>query len=519
MLSRPATVACLWLLVSGPLAPAAARLPPSVEDAIQQVSADELRAHVTVLASDKLAGRGVGHPGNQQAEAYLAAALKNANVAPAAAGYLQPVEVYQPLLGQSARLTVRSGSALLADLTTGGDFLPLPESSDRQADGSIVYAGYGLSAPDLNYDDYGRVNARGAIVMILDDVPEVVQRAAALPADDKAEFGSIDRKAHDARAHGAVGLLVIRQYPGSADYYWPAQPSVRSATYRLYGDMREQPLAVATISEHAAAPIRRAAEQGKAITASFNPDVTARPITIDNIVGMIEGRQASQEMVVVGAHMDHDGIDESGRIYNGADDNASGTAAVLAIASALTRAAAHGARPARTIVFALWNGEEKGELGAEFYVRQPAPARRIVADINLDMIGRDEEIPDPNNPRYRGFKKTSAAENTNVVHLLGYSYSPDFARMAEQANEPLRLTMKEDYDGGAQSLVRRSDNWPFLTHGIPALFLTTGLHPDYHTPDDDTERLDFPKLERITELAARLAWMAANGDAPRFRTR
>jgi Zn-dependent M28 family amino/carboxypeptidase len=103
-----------------------------------------------------------------------------------------------------------------------------------------------------------------------------------------------------------------------------------------------------------------------------------------------------------------------------------------------------------------------------------------------------------------------------VVHLLGYSYTSDLARLAEAANEPIRLTIKQDYDRDSQNLVRRSDNWPFLRHGIPAVFLTTGLHPDYHTPDDDTERIDFAKLERITELASRLVWLAAAGDAPRL---
>jgi Zn-dependent M28 family amino/carboxypeptidase len=292
---------------------------------------------------------------------------------------------------------------------------------------------------------------------------------------------------------------------------------VRSANYRLYAAMRARPLAAGTISEHAADAIRRAVDQGRHLTASLNPDVIARPIVINNILGMIEGRQASQEIVGVGAHLDHDGTDQAGQIYNGADDNASGTAGVLAIAAALERAAARGTRPARTVVFALWNGEEKGSLGAEFYVQHPAPARTIVADINLDMIGREEEIPDPNNPRFRGFEKTSASQNRNVVHLLGYSYAPGLARTAERANDAVRLTIKEDYDHDAQSLVRRSDNWPFLERGIPAVFLTTGLHPDYHTPDDDTDRIDFPKLERITELAGRLAWMVAEGEAPRFK--
>ena len=519
MLSRTVTVALVWILVGGPLAPAAARLPATVEDAIQQVTPDELRAHVSVLASDKLAGRGVGHPGNQEAVEYVASSLKTANVPPATAGYLQPVEVYQPVLGGAAKLTVRAGGSTLADLVAGADFFPLPESGDRPVTGPVVFAGHGLSAPEFKYDDYASVNATGAIVVVSDDVPEAIGSMTGLSTDDKTEIGAIDRKLRDARAHGAAGLLVVRQYPGTVEYFWPDHPSVRAAGYRLYGDMRAQPLALGTISQHAAAPIRRAVEAGARVTATFNPDVIARPIVIENVLGMIEGRRNSNEMVIVGAHMDHDGIDEAGRVYNGADDNASGTAAVLAIASAFARAAAHGSHPARAVVFALWNGEEKGSLGAEFYLQRPAPARKIVADVNLDMVGREEDIPDPTNPRFRGFGKTTAAQNTNVVHLLGYSYSPEFARMAERANETIHLTIKEDYDRDAQNLVRRSDNWPFLAHGIPAVFLTTGLHPDYHTPEDDTDRIDFPTLERIRELAARLAWMAADGEAPRFKAR
>jgi hypothetical protein len=519
MLPRFVIVALLWLFAAGPVVPSSVRLPGSVEDAIEQVSADELRGYVSVLASDSLAGRGVGDAGNRQAEQYIVASLKAAHVPPALSGYLQPVEVYQPALGRAARLRISAGTDVVGDLSTGSDFLPLPESSDHSASGPVVFAGYGISAPDLKHDDYARVNAAGAIVLVVDDMPDAIRRVTSLSTDEKAAIGGLDRKMQDAKAHGASGMLVIRRYPGSAEYFWPEHPSVRSANYRLYAAMRSQPLAVAAISEHAADPVRRALDQGRRVTASFNPDVIARPIVINNILGMVEGRQAPQEMVVVGAHLDHDGTDESGQIYNGADDNASGTAAVVAIAAALQRAAAHGARPARTVVFALWNGEEKGSLGAEFYVQYPAPARTIVADINLDMVGREEEIPDPNNFRFRGFEKTSADQNRNVVHLLGYSYAPDLARAAERANDSVHLTIKEDYDHDAQSLVRRSDNWPFLERRIPAVFLTTGLHPDYHTPDDDTDRIDFPKLERIAELAGRLAWIVADGDTPRFKTR
>jgi Zn-dependent M28 family amino/carboxypeptidase len=103
------------------------------------------------------------------------------------------------------------------------------------------------------------------------------------------------------------------------------------------------------------------------------------------------------------------------------------------------------------------------------------------------------------------------------VHVLGYSYSPEFAALARRANETIGLTLKEQYDRGAQGLLQRSDNWPFLKRAIPALFFTTGLHPDYHTPDDDVDLIDFAKLERITELVSRLVWLVADGDPPAFR--
>ena len=517
MLPRIVTVLFCWFLINGGVSLGVARLPAPIEDAIQQVTAAELRAHVTVLASDQLAGRGVGHAGNREAARYIAGALRDAKVAAAAPDYTQPVEVYEPRLGLDGRLTITGPDQPFAELAVGSDFLPLPLSSDRIATGPLVLVGHGISAPHLGHDDYAGINAHGALVLALEDAPDALRRSSRLSSGDRAEIAALDRKADDARAHGAVGLIVIRPSLGDSQYVWPDHRSVRAATYRLYAPMREQPLAVAAISQRAAGSVRRALERRQSLRATLHPGVLATPIVMDNILAIVEGRSASAEMVVVGAHMDHDGIDDMGRIYNGADDNASGTAAVLAMATAFTRAAAEGARPARAVVFALWNGEEKGSLGAEYYAGHPVPARRIAANLNLDMVGRDEDIADPADPRFLGFGKSAASQNTNVVHLLGYTYSPDLARLARLANETIHLTIKQTYDLDSQNLVRRSDNWPFLRRGVPAVFLTTGLHPDYHTPDDDTARIDFAKLERITELASRIAWMAADGEALRFK--
>jgi len=519
MLPRFATAALLGLLTFGASSPAT-RLPSVADSAIQQITAAELRAHVTVLASDRLSGRAVGHAGNREAEQYIAGVFRASGILPVVPEYLQPVAVYQPRLGPDGRLTIDVGSeSALTDLRVGADFYPLPMSGEGPANGRMLFAGHGISAPEAKHDDYAAIDARGAVVLVLDHAPERLRNLASLSAEEKADVASVDRKVADARAHGAAGLVVVRTHMGDAKALWPETSSARSASYRLLAPMQSAPLAVAAISERAAASVRKAIEVGRPVTARLTPGVAVTPVIMHNVLAIVEGRQPSNEMVVVGAHLDHDGVDESGRIYNGADDNASGTAAVLTIASAFSRAAARGERPARAVVFALWNGEEKGSLGAEYYVKAPVPARRMIANLNLDMVGRAEDIPDPNDARYHGFARTAAGQNGNVLHLLGYSYSPDLARIVEQANETIRLTIKEHYDEGSQGLLRRSDNWPFLEHGIPAVFFTTGLHPDYHTPDDDTERLDFAKLERIAELAGRAAWMTADGDAPRLKSK
>jgi hypothetical protein len=512
---RMAAVALLCLAVSAP-GPAAARLPEAAVRAFDGIDAETLRSYVGTLASDEFNGRGVGDAGNRAAEEYICATLRQTSVTPAAAGgsCYQPVDVYRPVLGSAARLTIsgEDGGALV-DLALGPDFYPLPETADVDVTAPLVSAGYGISAPRLNHDDYARMNATGAIVLVRQGAPDKLSGE---------EVATIGDKLAAARAHGARGLIVVGSYLPDYRSLWPESPSMRHATYRLLGPLRATPTAVATISEQAAGPILRALSDAppRRLTASLTPGLVATPVPMRNVLGIVEGRDPARrgEMVVIGAHLDHDGVDD-GKIYNGADDNASGTAAVLAAAAAFARAAASGERPARSVLFALWNGEEKGSLGAEAFVVSPQPPRRVVAYLNLDMVGRHEEIPDPDDWRFRGLPRTEASATRNTLHVLGYSYTPELAATLRSANEAVGLTLREDYDQGAQGLLKRSDNWPFLVRGIPALFLTTGLHPDYHTPDDDTVRIDFGKLTRITRLAARAAWIAADGPEPRMKKR
>jgi hypothetical protein len=488
----PALLVVLALTVGA--ATAATRLPPAAARAVDGLSAAELRGYVETLASDEFRGRGVGDEGNRKAEEFICTALVRRGLTPAgdAGTCYQAVDVYRPRLGSRAHLTISDDrGATLVDLDAGADFYPLPETGDREVTAPLVAAG--------DTKDTAVPDARDAVVLIDGD-------------------GAADQATASALAHRAAGVIVAGGFLEDIHSVWPDQPSIRAATYRLVSALTDQPAPVATLSQPAAAPVRQALAERRKLTARLTPDLLVTPVRIHNVMGVVEGREARRrdELVVVGAHFDHDGIDEDGRIYNGADDNASGTAAVMAAGAAFAQAAARGERPRRGVLFALWNGEEKGELGADAFLHAPPPHRRIVANLNLDMVGRHEEVPDPGDWRFSGFPKVDAASSGNTLHLLGYSYAPGLAAEVREANAAIGLTLKEDYDVGAQGLLERSDQWPFLRRGIPAVFLTTGLHPDYHTPNDHTERIDFGKLERVARLAARAAWIVADGKAPRL---
>lgn len=512
----------LWCLAFAP-GPAATRVPEAVAREFERVSPDDLRRYVEVLASDRLEGRGIGGQGNRAAEAFICETLKQNRVAPAGAdgSCFQPVAIYRPGLGPGSRLTVsaQDGTSLV-DLTAGRDFYPLPETGNDRVTAPLVFAGHGITAARLEHDDYAGIDARGAIVLALEGAPTgLVTPKDATHKDAHDTLASVGRKVADAAAHGARGVIIIHGDLPDVQFAWPDPASVRESTYRLVSALRARSMPVAAISGRAAEPLRQAFATRQSLVAALTPDLAGTPLTINNVLGIVEGRDAKRrEVVVVGAHLDHDGVDADGRIYNGADDNASGTAAVLAAAAAFARAAARGERPARAVLFAFWNGEEKGSLGAEAFVTSPEPNRKIVAKLNLDMVGRHEEA-DPSDWRFAGFPKVEAAASANTLHVLGYSYTPDFAADLRDANQDVGLTLLEAYDEGAQRLLQRSDNWPFLSRGIPALFLTTGLHRDYHTPEDDTERIDFAKLTRVTKLAARAAWMVADGRGPTMKKR
>ena len=229
-------------------------------------------------------------------------------------------------------------------------------------------------------------------------------------------------------------------------------------------------------------------------------------------MGLLRGSETPDEWIILCAHYDHDGADGN-LVWPGADDDGSGTVALIEIAEALGRAAARGERPRRSILLAGWNSEERGLLGAWAYTLNPLnPLDRTVAVLNMDMIGRNEEVRRGGGRRFRGLEPQTAESNANAVNVLGHSYSRTMTEMVRAANREAELDLKMRYDNNESNLLRRSDQWPFLQTGVPALFFHTGLHPDYHTIYDRPEKIEYEKLERIVRLVYQLAWDLADSD-------
>ncbi|RYY11702.1 MAG: M28 family peptidase, partial [Cytophagaceae bacterium] len=228
--------------------------------------------------------------------------------------------------------------------------------------------------------------------------------------------------------------------------------------------------------------------------------VTA-PFTTENVLGYLEGTDKKDEVVVLSAHYDHVGT-PYGAVYNGADDNGSGTVSLLALARAFAQAKKDGHGPRRSLLFLATTGEEKGLLGSRYYTDHPVfPLANTVADLNLDMIGRVDSAHQGRAP---------------YLYLIGADrLSQELNAVSEATNQqynPLALDYKYNDPKDPQHLYTRSDHYNFAKHGVPVIYYTSGLHADYHLPTDDVEKIDFPALARRDQLIFHTAWALANRD-------
>jgi Zn-dependent M28 family amino/carboxypeptidase len=228
--------------------------------------------------------------------------------------------------------------------------------------------------------------------------------------------------------------------------------------------------------------------------------IKGQPIATENVVAIIEGSSKPEEYIVISSHLDHEGI-KNGEIYNGADDDGSGTVALLEIAEAFQAATAEGNGPARSIIFLHVSGEEKGLLGSRYYTDNPLyPLANTVANLNIDMVGRT----DP--------KRES--ENRNYVYLIGTDrLSTELHEISEEANAA-SVKMELDYTYNAADdpnrFYFRSDHYNFAKNNIPVIFYFNGTHADYHKPTDTVEKIEYDLLAQRAQLVFYTAWELAN---------
>lgn len=510
------------------------------------IGLDDLRADLFFLAGDSMRGRLTDTEENRAAADFIRSRFERMGLKPVGPNnsYFQPYNLMTATLGQSSAtnvLDIQNGEGVSRQLRVGQEFYPHRFSASGDAVGPVVFAGFGISAPHLGYDDYNG-DVKGTIVLALDHEPG--ERDANSPFDGvvTSESSTVWRKALAAQEQGAVAVLFVtdvHNHPGAANFdasartYWPEKPP-RIPSYMLAAWADRIHIPVAQISPAVAGSL--VAGAGKTLEELARSAETARgtaPLPLPgtrvsvhtavdrhivpdrNVVALLEGSdpRLKNEWVIVSAHYDHNGADGT-QTFNGADDNGSGVVALIEIAEAYSLAAKEGHRPKRSVLFAAWNSEERGLLGAWAYTEQPpAPLSTIAAMLNMDMIGRNEEIPIGGGQRFAGLEVQTAESNGNALNLMAFSKVPDITAAVEKANGGIGLELKTRYDNNSSNLLRRSDQWPFLQRGIPAMGFITGLHPDYHTQYDRPEKINYVKMEKIARLVHQVSWDIANGDA------
>lgn len=484
-----------------------ASLPSPAEetgDAVRDpaITPGEIISHIKYLSSDSLEGRGTGTAGSEAAARYVARMFEGSGIRPAGDGgtYFQKFPITPSVgLGKSNYFLI-SIRGRTEGLVPGVDYAPLGVTEDGLRAGEIVFAGYGISAPELGYDNYGGLDTRGKIVLALRYAPPGLDRRGRYY-----EYTSLRYKIATAVEKGARAVIFTtpasrREEEDIESAALDVPPTVRGMQALIV--RRDVAREILSASGNSLGDVEEALageEEGPlplpGTRAEIKTELVRGRDSASNVLGYIEGRDPAVrgEVIVIGAHYDHlgrrPGEGTTDDIYNGADDNASGVAGLLELAEYF---ASVDARPRRSLVFAAFSGEEGGLLGSSYYVsNQGRTPRRIIAMVNLDMIGR-----------LRG----------KELAVFGWTSSPAWRPLVDAACSSEGLEAK--YGGYAPG---PSDQAAFAMNGIPAIHLSTGVHGDYHKPSDEWQKINPEGAAAVLRAAAELVgYLAGAGDAGEF---
>lgn len=490
----------------------------SIFDFDKTITEEGLRADLTVISHDSLEGRDTGSEGLRKAARYLSKRYETLGLDAVGDNgtYYQKVELDQPITNGFTHNVFNSEGELINASSHNsaeiGKFRTW-RAGTEQLRGEVVFAGYGIKNDSIN------------------QYPNDISGKWVMVVYDRANFSMITSAVDEGGALGSILILnsdeesfVQRAEDGKSGF---GQPGGMSLSY-LNVD-RESPSVIDIISPSFAAELMQLenleglnsfSEEIKTSQGTFEPmelgfeieyipSIQENVTESKNIVAFIEGSDPmlKDEVVVVSSHYDHVGIgrpDSTGdAIYNGADDDGSGTVGVLHVAQALSAAKRAGAGPKRSVLILHVTGEEKGLLGSRYYSDHPIySVENTVANINVDMIGRrDNENP----------------ENPDYIYIIGGKIiSSGMQNMLEQANAmSVNIELSDRYNDleDPNQFYRRSDHWNFGRLGIPFVFFFNGVHPDYHRPSDEIDKIDFEALTKRTQLIYMTTAAVANAEA------
>jgi hypothetical protein len=457
------------------------------------IGSDEYLGIVKYLASPEMRGRATGSPELEKAAAYIRDQFRAANLKPVSGdSYYQNFDVTTSAhLGKKNELNYSTGAAP-EKLRFQQDFIPLNLSAAGDVSGNIVFAGFGITAPEYNYDDYAGLDVKGKIVLLLRHEPQEFDEKSVFEGKVYTAHSQIFSKASNAKIHGAKGVLMVNDvgtHTGDADelekFGATAGPDNAGIEFvQVKANIVNQWLALRGKNlESIESDIDKTLhpesfDLPETLRLDMDVDIAREVKTVHNVVGYLPGE--TSEYVVIGAHYDHLGLGEqfsmapslAGTVHPGADDNASGTAGVIELARWLSKQPKH----QRGVLFMTFAGEELGLLGSSYYVNHPLlPLKDDVAMINMDMIGRirDRKV-------YIGGVGT------------GSTFAPLLKELAPKHDFDADLTEKAGYGS--------SDHTSFTTKQIPVLFFFSGLHADYHKPSDTWDKIDAPDAVRLLNL-------------------
>lgn len=500
-----------------------------------RIRVSDLRADLTFLSSDALEGRMSLERGSEVAIQFIAAEFAKAGLKPIVGdSYLQPVELIQflPDTGQTALILRRGGKEQTYQFMRDFyGFFP----HDVTISAPVVFAGYGITAPEFHYDDYANLDVKGKIVLVFDHEPQETDPNSIFNGIGNTRHANSRLKALNAEKHGAVGILIAsepnRKHPSNIERLSRIPGIVDRITHVPSQALADSEVNIPSfnISDSVAETLfstsgKKESELQTSIDSSLKPASMALPGSeiemkvvnaemrrgmTDNVAGMIEGSEPSlkNETIIFSGHYDHDGM-RNGQIFHGADDNGSGTVGVIELARAF---AANPAKPKRTLVFIVFAAEERGLLGSYYYAAHPLrPLDTTRAVINFDMIGRNEAP----SAQTEGLIKIDP-DTSNELNLIGTVNSPDYRAVVEQQDKVVGLHLNYKWDDDAAlNVFQRSDQFPFALHDVPAIWWFTGFHPDYHQPTDTVEKINFDKMAKILRLAYLSGWEFADEAAP-----